>query len=232
VIEVGPVPSLNMAASRELRRDVTGIVVVDMQYADASPDHGFNVALERCQPGSAAYINDRLRHTTVPEIGRLLTLARQDPPMLVVFAIYGSHERSLSDMPIAIRQRIRTLEQRSGVADIFWRGARHAAVLADVAPHPGDLVLAKTTFSLFADRNAEQLIRRHDVDNLVFAGVSTSCCVESSFRGAVDHGFVPYVVDAACADYSQELHERSLQSIAFNFGGVLANTREVADRLT
>lgn len=54
--------------------------------------------------------------------------------------------------------------------------------------------------------------------SLVFAGVTTSVCVESSLRAAVDADFLGSVVPDACADYRPDWHTAAVTAIAAHFG--------------
>lgn len=48
------------------------LLVVDMQYHDASPDQGFNRALKRIDPGCMHYFNERNESRVVPGIASLV----------------------------------------------------------------------------------------------------------------------------------------------------------------
>src|SRR5687768_14954250 len=102
-----------------LRRGRTALVVVDMQYHDASPDQGFNLAMERLAPGCLDYFNERNERLTVPTIARVIEHARSTG-VDVVYITLGSQHRDLRDMTPRMRTWVRDIEERSGVEDIFW----------------------------------------------------------------------------------------------------------------
>jgi ureidoacrylate peracid hydrolase len=103
-----------------------------------------------------------------------------------------------------------------------WGADFHA-----VAPAPGEPVIDKHCYSAFigtglADRLAAQGIR-----TLVFAGVQTNVCVETSLRDAYSLGFNVAVAGDCVASHTAELHEATLKNVRFLFGDVLSG-REVA----
>src|SRR4051794_30320722 len=76
----------------------TALTVVDMQYHDASPDHGWNLAFDRISPGSMDYFNDRNENVVIPAISRLLTTWRENG-WPVFYLVLGSDHRDLRDFP-------------------------------------------------------------------------------------------------------------------------------------
>lgn len=115
----------------------TAVLVVDMQYSDASVDQGFNLAMDRIFPGSVDYFNERNETVTLPSIRRLLGQARPRG-MKVVYLTIGAEHRDLRDFPARTRSWIRAVEERSGVHDIFWSGSPWSAIRDEISPHEGD----------------------------------------------------------------------------------------------
>ena len=86
-----------------------------MQYHDASVDQGFNLAMERIEPGSMAYFNERNEGQVIPAIARLLAFWRSRA-MPVLYLTLGSEYRDYRDLPARFRAWVRELEAESGVA--------------------------------------------------------------------------------------------------------------------
>jgi nicotinamidase-related amidase len=61
----------------KLEQELMGLVVVDMQYNDASADQGFGLALSRIEPGTMNYFNQRNESRVVPDIARLVSAFRE-----------------------------------------------------------------------------------------------------------------------------------------------------------
>ena len=51
-----------------------------------------------------------------------------------------------------------------------------------LAPQPGDIVLAKTRYSAFFNSQLDSALRARGIRNLVFVGIATNVCVESTLR--------------------------------------------------
>ncbi len=209
-----------------LRPERTALVVVDMQYHDASADQGFNLALDKLQPGCMDYFNRRNEELVIPTIAELLAFWR-GAGMQVVYLTLGSRYRDLRDVPERLRRWIRQLERESGITDIFWAGNPAYAIRREIEPQPGETVVSKTTFGAFNSSNLELVLRELGVSSLVITGISTNCCVETTARDAADRGFACAIVDEGTADYDQEAHDAALRAFHFNFGRVMRTARDV-----
>ena len=210
----------------EWRPEKAALMVVDMQYHDASPDHGWNLAFDRIAPGSMDYFNERNEHTVIPAIARLLA-AWRERGWPVVYLTLGSDHRDLRDLPPRLRAAIRDLEERSGVHDMFWSGNPAYAIRRELAPLDGELIVQKQTFGAFNSVDLEPILRERGIDTLVMTGITTNCCVETTARDAADRGFGVAIVAEATADYDEAAHDASLRAFHWNFGPVLASVDDV-----
>jgi nicotinamidase-related amidase len=209
-----------------LGRDGLALMVVDMQYHDAAAGVGFQRALDVIDPGSAAYFDDRVEHLVVPNIARLVEAFRERE-LPIVYLCLGAEERDLSDLPPRMAAWIRDVEERSGIADIFWRGNPLYAVREEFPPQAGDIVVHKKTFGAFNSSNIDEVLREHGLHTIVMCGISTNCCVETTARDAADRGYAVVIVDEACADYDEAAHDASLRAFHFNFGRVVRTPDDV-----
>lgn len=109
----------------------------------------------------------------------------------------------------------------------------------DVAPKPGEVVIAKRTNSAFIGTELERHLRTSGFDTLVITGVATNNSVEATVRMAGNLGFRTFLVDDACftfaaRDYrgalrtADEVHAMSLANLDKEYCEVLAT----ADALT
>ncbi|BBZ33926.1 cysteine hydrolase family protein [Mycolicibacterium confluentis] len=204
----------------------TALLVVDMQIHDARPDGAFNVAMERLQPGSMAYFNDRTERVVVPAIGRLLQAWRtRDRP--VVHLRLGSQYPDYRDFPPNYRAWIKAIEDASGVREIFYAGSPDFQIRPELAPVDGEWVVDKLTYGAFNSSNLDRVARAAGFTGFVVAGISTNCCVESTVRGAAERGYECVVVDEATADYDESAHLASLRALAVNHARVVRSVDEV-----
>ena len=83
-----------------------------------------------------------------------------------------------------------------------------------VKPEPGDVVLEKSTASIFLGTNFEFMLRNRNISTILFTGLTTEIGVESSARDASNRGFYPVVVSDCVSSLDKEAHDRSLQNMA------------------
>jgi ureidoacrylate peracid hydrolase len=93
------------------------------------------------------------------------------------------------------------------------KGSWDAKVLAAIAPEGDEIVLPKTSSSVFISTNIDYVLRNLGMRQLVIAGLVTDQCVESAVRDACDLGYLVTLVTDACATYSQERHDNTLRAI-------------------
>jgi ureidoacrylate peracid hydrolase len=93
------------------------------------------------------------------------------------------------------------------------KGSWDAKVLSAIAPAGDEIVLPKTSSSVFISTNIDYVLRNLGVRQLVIAGLVTDQCIESAVRDACDLGYLVTLVTDACATMSQERHEATLRAI-------------------
>lgn len=98
-----------------------------------------------------------------------------------------------------------------------------------ITPRLGEFVAVKHRYSAFSApgfrTHMEALGRR----SLIFTGVTTNVCVESSLRSAVDNDFLGTIVEDASAAYAQAEHTAAIAGIANYFGRTIT-TGKLAGR--
>lgn len=90
------------------------------------------------------------------------------------------------------------------------RGSRDAEVIDALAPGEDEIVIPKTSSSVFISTNIDYVLRNLGVRQLVISGLLTDQCVDSAVRDACDLGYLVTVVTDACATHSMARHESSL----------------------
>lgn len=93
---------------------------------------------------------------------------------------------------------------------------------------PGDIEFTKRRVSSFVGSDLEPLLRGHDVDHLVLAGVATSGVVLSTVRAASDLDYRITVLSDACADGDDEVHSVLIEKVLPMQAEVMT-TRQWAD---
>ncbi|MFH1139958.1 MAG: isochorismatase family cysteine hydrolase [Pseudomonadota bacterium] len=93
------------------------------------------------------------------------------------------------------------------------KGSPDAQLPEQLPPGDDEIIIPKSTSSVFNSTNIDFLLRNLEIDYLVVAGLITDQCVESAVRDACDRGFLVTLVTDACATYSLERHEASLKAL-------------------
>jgi len=93
------------------------------------------------------------------------------------------------------------------------KGSWDGQVIDQIAPQGDEIVLPKTSSSVFISTNIDYLLRNLGIRQLVISGLITDQCVESAIRDACDLGYLVTQVTDACLTYDLERQSRSIDSI-------------------
>jgi nicotinamidase-related amidase len=93
------------------------------------------------------------------------------------------------------------------------KGSWDGMVIDEIAPGDDEIVLPKSSSSVFVSTHIDYILRNLGVTQLVICGFVTDQCVESAVRDACDLGYLVTLVPDACATYSQARHDNSLRAI-------------------
>jgi len=175
-------PAVTLPARPEplrLKPAETALVIVDMQNAYASPGGyldlaGFDIA------GAAAVIG---------RIGQAATAARAAGLPVIYFqngwdATYA--EAGGPGSPNWYKSNaLKTMRRRPELSGkLLAKGGWDYALVDALAPQPGDTVIPKSRYSGFFNTGIDSFLRARGIRNLVFTGIATNVCVESSLRDA------------------------------------------------
>lgn len=101
-----------------------------------------------------------------------------------------------------------------GVVDStsFVKGGWGAAIIDELAPQPGDIVLeGKRGLDAFASTNLDFILRSKGIETVVLSGFLTNCCVESTMRSAYEKGFEVITLTDCVAATSEEEHANAIK---------------------
>ena len=93
------------------------------------------------------------------------------------------------------------------------RGSRGAMVIDELAPQPGDRIIAKTAYSGFYRTELEDVLRSQGVEEMILTGCVTNICVLYTAADAVMRGFGVVVPADSVAAISREGHEFALREM-------------------
>lgn len=202
---------LPLTPAEKLRARDCALVVIDMQNDFCAPGGYIDVvmgkdvsAAGRAVEGAQALLN-AARATGVPVVW--------------VRADY-SHERVPDSMLAKLQERgITAVCCAPGTWGGDWYGVR---------PLEDEPVITKHTYSGFAGTDLHARLGGLGARTLVFSGVQTQVCIESTVRDAHSLGYFCVVPEDAVGSHSPPLHEATLTNIRFLFGDVCATADVVA----
>ena len=192
-----------------------GLIVVDMQYVDAHRDYGLGQSFKLNQPDVWAYYFDRVEKLVIPNTICLIRAFRA-LRLRIVYLTLGPVLPDGADM-IPLRRPKHT----SAISSLLHhQGTFEHRILDEVAPAENELVINKTSRSAFNSTGIEQTLRNLELDLLIFAGVTTSACVDTTARDAADRGFKAVIVEDATAELDELSYEATLRQFAVRWGRV------------
>ena len=78
---------------------------------------------------------------------------------------------------------LKTMRKRPELqGQLLAKGGWDYQLVDELQPQPGDIVLPKTRYSGFFNTNFDSVLRSRGIRNLVFTGIATNVCVESTLR--------------------------------------------------
>jgi ureidoacrylate peracid hydrolase len=119
--------------------------------------------------------------------------------------------RSHKILPAKRRERISKLP-------LCVRGTWDSEFIDEIKPQDDDLVVQKRRDSIFQDTAYELWLRSLGVNTIIFTGIDTSICVESSLRDAFNRGWDVILASDATASLNDEAYRTTLLEIKDNFG--------------
>ena len=61
---------------------------------------------------------------------------------------------------------------------ILVRDTWNTAIVTELAPRPGDVIISKHRYSAFFETQLDSILRAREIETLIFTGATTSICVE------------------------------------------------------
>jgi biuret amidohydrolase len=184
--------------------DHVALVVIDMQRDFVEPG-GFGETLGNDLSPVAAI---------VPTVAALIALFRQK--QWPILHTRESHKPDLSDCPPAKRLRgnpALRIGDEGPMGRILVQGEPGNAIVEACAPEAGEIVIDKPGKGMFYATEASYILKERAITHLVFAGVTTEVCVQTSMREANDRGYECLLVEDATASYFPRFKAAALEMI-------------------
>jgi biuret amidohydrolase len=197
----------------------TALVMIDMQRDFIEPG-GFGATLG----------NDvALLEPVVPAAAALIAWSRTNG--IWVVHTQECHAPDLSDCPPAKRLRGKPslrIGDPGPMGRILVLGEPGAGFVPQLLPQEGDLVIAKPGKGAFYGTPLGERLQARGITHLIFGGVTTEVCVQTTMREANDRGYECLVVEEATGSYFPEFKASALAMIRAQ-GGIVGWTARLAD---
>ncbi|MCX5561688.1 isochorismatase family protein [Streptomyces sp. NBC_00038] len=102
----------------------------------------------------------------------------------------------------------------------FTEGSPFGEFIDGLAPAADELTVTKQYPSAFFGTELAAHLTAEGIDTLLIGGLSTSGCVRATALDAMQHGFVPIVVEEAVGDRDPGIHAANLFDIKHKIGEV------------
>ncbi len=203
------------------RIDHIALIVIDMQRDFAEPG-GFGESLG----------NDVSRIAKiVPDVKRLIEGFRKAG--LPVIHTMECHRPDLSDLPPAKRDRGNPslrIGDEGPMGRILIAGESGTAILPELAPIDDEVVIEKPGKGAFYATDLGEILQQRGITQLLFAGITTEVCVQTTMREANDRGYECLLAEEATESYFPEFKAAAIAMIRAQ-GAIVGWTAHVDDIL-
>lgn len=205
---------------------MTAVIVVDMQNAFATRGGLLDLAGVDIAGANAV----------VRTIGGILDTARGARVLVLYLQTGYKPDLSNGGGPASPNPRKETalclMRARPELkGQLLVEGTWDFQIIDALAPQAGDVVVLKTRYSGFAGTQLDATLRARGIRNLVFVGIATNVCVESTLRDAYFHEYWPILVtDGVMQAGPPEAQAATIFNVESFFGWTL-NSRTLIDAL-
>ena len=182
----------------------TALIVIDMQRDFIEPG-GF---------GSSLGNDVTLLQAIVPTTRRLIDGCRAAG--LTIVHTREAHKPDLSDCPEPKRQRGKPglrIGDPGPMGRILISGEPGNDFVPELTALPDEIVIEKPGKGAFYATELQAILRSRHVSHLVFAGVTTEVCVQTTMREANDRGYDCLLIEDATESYFPQFKVATLDMI-------------------
>lgn len=189
----------------------TALIVIDMQRDFIEPG-GFGASLG----------NDvSMLQAIVPTVAALIAGFRAAG--LPVIHTRECHAPDLSDCPSAKRDRgapSLRIGDPGPMGRVLIAGEPGAEIIPELAPLAGEIVIDKPGKGAFYATDLAAILNQGGIRQLVFAGVTTEVCVQTTMREANDRGYAGLLATDATESYFPAFKQATIAMITAQ-GGIV-----------
>lgn len=186
------------------------LIVIDLQNGFASRGGSYDLL----------GMNITEYRKVIPNISKLLEICRR--AQIPIFYTQAVREASGIDL-LTKSHRIlpKSREERIKRKPICVRGTWDAEIIDEIKPNVEDHIVIKRRDSAFQDTEIRVWLTSLGIDTLIFCGIDTSICVETSLRDAFNLGYDTILVSGATASINKKHYESTIEKVKEYYGLVM-----------
>lgn len=194
----------------------TAVVVVDMQNAFLSSGGYFDLCGFDILPSRGI----------IASCQKIINLSREKG-MKIIYLQMGFSE-DLSDIggpnsPFIYKSRaLKLLRERPEIkSKLQIYGTWGGEIIGELKPQSGDIVMRKQKHDGFIGTNLDFILMTHEIRYLLFLGIATNICVQSTLAHAFSLGYFPFLVSDAVNNMGPGLtQEATIFNVKSSYGWV------------
>ncbi|MCA6574490.1 MAG: cysteine hydrolase family protein [Pseudanabaena sp.] len=200
------------------------LVIIDMQR-DFLEHGGFGEALG----------NDVTQlQSIIPTVKKLLETFRS--LNFPVIHTIEAHAADLSDCPHSKLNRGRgnlKIGDQGSMGRILIVGEEGNNIISELTPLDNEIVIVKPGKGAFCRTNLEEILQKENITHLLFTGVTTEVCVQTTMREANDRGYECLLIEDGTASYFPEFKSSTIEMLRAQGGiiGWTAHAKKVIEAL-
>ena len=98
-------------------------------------------------------------------------------------------------------------------------------IIDELKPLPGEIIVNKSRYSGFVNTELDTVLKKHNIKYIVFIGIATNVCVESTLRDAYFHEYFPVLVSDACGNIGPDfIQDATIWNVTSVFGWVTTSS--------
>ena len=195
------------------RKVVPALIVIDMQNGFVSKDGSY----DRLGMNTPNY------REIIPKLKDLIEFCRSKE--IPIFYTEAVKEASGIDLLTHIHNFLPKSRQERLKIPICVRGTWDGVTIDELKPKEHDPVVIKRRDSAFQDTEMRVWLESLGINLLVFTGIDTSICVETSLRDGFNIGYDVMIISDATASGDKRHYETTLERVRDYYGLVMNSER-------
>ena len=195
------------------RKIVPALIVVDMQNGFVSKGGSYD----------KLGMNTSNYREIIPRLKELIEFCRSKE--IPIFYTEAVKEASGIDVLTKIHNFLPKSRQERLKFPICIRGTWDGLTIDELKPRENDPIVIKRRDSAFQDTEFRVWLQSEGINLLVFTGIDTSICVETSLRDGFNIGYDVALISDATASGNKEHYKTTLQRVRDYYGLVMSIDR-------